>query len=686
MDMSKYKDLFISEAREHVQGMSNCILVLEKEPDSDQSINELFRHAHSVKGMSASMGYSRISELSHRLEDMMDVVRKGQVLITSSVTDILLDGVDALEKLIDSVEQEQDLEDTDIVSLLSRILNTTKGETDTAPADQTRGPSEADPESVPASGEASLPVEVKADELEDVATADPEPDTSAKAQITPTDENDLTVRFEIAADSLVPAARAYLAVKKLESLGQVRQTDPPVQEIKAGNYMGYVSVLINGVEKDLILNTLQSLAEMGQITVSEPAGTIGDGDRGEEKDTAKQPETVVSTPRKEPVSSAAGAKTVRISTALLDTFINLVGELIVTKSRLNDLLTGSGSRDVDQVLTRVDHLVSGLHAEVMKVRMMPLETVTQRLPRVIRDLARKRKKKVSLEVIGADIELDRAILEELGDPLIHILRNAVDHGLEDEGSRSAAGKDETGRIVLRAFRERDMVYVEIIDDGRGMDLEAIKAKAIEKEVLSSDQAKVISDEETVMLVCRPGFSTAKEVTDVSGRGVGMDVVQSTIDGLGGSLSIESHTGEGTTFTLRLPLTVAIVKMLLISLLDHTFAIPITRVARTVRVTAEELSESQGRHYLNLDEELISLFDLGELLSIERSADGRSVYNVVLVEATNRMVGLVVDSVVGQVDIVVKPLCYPIQYLKRYSGMTVLGDGSIVPILDLGNLF
>ena len=205
-------------------------------------------------------------------------------------------------------------------------------------------------------------------------------------------------------------------------------------------------------------------------------------------------------------------------------------------------------------------------------------------------------------------------------------------------------------------------------------------------MLSPDQAKVISDEETVMLVCRPGFSTAREVTDVSGRGVGMDVVQSTIDGLGGSLSIESHTGEGTTFTLRLPLTVAIVKMLLISLLDHTFAIPITRVARTVRVAVEEFSESQGRHYLNLDEELISIFDLGELLSIERSTDDRSVYNVVLVEATNRMVGLVVDSVVGQVDIVVKPLCYPIQYLKRYSGMTVLGDGSIVPILDLGNLF
>ena len=669
MDMSKYRDLFISEAREHVQGMSNCILVLEKEPASDESINELFRHAHSVKGMSASMGYSKIAELSHHLEDMMDVVRKGQLSISSGVTDVLLEGVDALENMVDAVQQDQGLEDIDISSLLAGVLNAMEGgDQVTAPKDE-----RTEPEVQPVSATETAPAE-----------EGPAPEASpVKQELPPFDKNDLMVKFEVAPDSLVPAARAYLAVKKLESIGQVRQTDPPVEEIKAGNYTSHVTAWIGGVNKDQILKTLQSLAEMGQISVSEPQSETAEPEKLAA--APKQPDQAAVKPKRDPVA-AAGAKTVRISTALLDTFINLVGELIVTKGRLNDLLTGSGSRDVDQVLTRVDHLVSGLHSEVMKVRMMPLETVTQRLPRVVRDLAIKRKKKVSLEVIGADIELDRAILEELGDPLIHILRNAVDHGLEDAEGREAAGKSETGRIVLRAFRERDMVYVEIIDDGRGMDLEAIKAKAVQKGVISRDQAKIISDEETVMLVCRPGFSTATEVTDVSGRGVGMDVVQSTVDGLGGSLSIESHTGEGTTFTLRLPLTVAIVKMLLISLLDHTFAVPITRVARTIRVNQEDLNESQGRQYMNLDEELVSVFDLGDLLKIERHTDGRSVFNVVLVEATNRTVGLVVDNVVGQVDIVVKPLCYPIGHLKRYSGMTVLGDGRIVPILDLGNLF
>jgi len=673
MDMSKYKDLFISEAREHVQGMSNCILILEKEPASEQSINELFRHAHSVKGMSASMGYNKISELSHRLEDMMDMVRKGQVSVSSGVTDILLEGVDALENMVAAVEKDDSLDEIDISMLLADIVTATKGQ---APAVKEQD----NPEPVTA------PEPERGKEAEQKAPETSSPETAGVGQDPPpADGGDLVVRFEIASDSLVPAARAYLAVKKLDSLGRVHRTDPLVEEIKAGKYAGHVTVWMGGVKKELIQGTLQSLAEMGQISVSEPHS--GQAEPQEAPDVIpRQHDDVVAQPRKDTGTTASSAKTVRISTALLDTFINLVGELIVTKSRLNDLLTGSGSRDVDQVLTRVDHLVSGLHSEVMKVRMMPLETVTQRLPRVVRDLARKRKKKVSLEIIGADIELDRAILEELGDPLIHILRNAVDHGLEEARERVAAGKDETGRIVLRAFRERDMVYVEIIDDGKGMDLGAIKAKAIEKGVISRDQARIISDEETVMLVCRPGFSTAKEVTDVSGRGVGMDVVQSTVDGLGGSLSIESQSGEGTTFTLRLPLTVAIVKMLLISLLDHVFAIPITRVARTIRVASEELNESQGRHYLTIDEELISVFDLGELLKIEGRKEGRPVFNVVLVEATNRTVGLVVDSVVGQVDIVVKPLCYPIQYLKRFSGMTVLGDGRIVPILDLGNLF
>ncbi len=683
MDMSKYKDLFISEAKEHIRGMSDCILILEKDPGSEEGINELFRHAHSVKGMSASMGFGLIAELSHRLEDMMDTVRRGQTKISPPLIDILLAGTDTLEGQVDAVENDSGLEEIDTSEVISRIQGVIEGDTprDQGPdgSPETMGLGEdapGDREDLPPAGE-KAPEEVGGEDSPPPAGIPPEEVLQ---------EGDLTVRFSISVDSLVPAARAYLAVRKLESLGDVRSIDPPLEQIKAGDYPGAVSLRISGAEKDKVRKTLESLAEMGNIELT------GAASQGEEvRSTHEEGRTPPTEPASPSVDKGAAkrepaAKTVRISTALLDTFINLVGELIVTKGRLNDLMTGSGSRDVDEVLTRLDHLVGNLHSEVMKVRMMPLDTVTQRLPRVVRDLARKREKNVSLEIIGADIELDRAILEELGDPLIHILRNAVDHGLEESAERVGANKDETGSIVLKAYRERDMVYVQIMDDGRGMDLDRIRSKAVQKGLISTDQAKVISDEDTVMLVCRPGFSTAAEVTDVSGRGVGMDVVQSTVEGLGGSVTIESRTGEGTTFTLRLPLTVAIVKMLLVALTDHLFAIPITRVARTIRVPRDEISESQGRRFLSLEEDLVTLFDLGELLKIESRMDGRQVHNVVLVEATNRMVGLVVDSMVGQVDIVVKPLCYPIGYLERYSGMTVLGDGRIVPILDLGNLF
>jgi len=688
MDMAKYKDLFISEAREHIRGMSDCVLILEKDPRSEQGINELFRHAHSVKGMAASMGFSSISELSHRLEDLMDTVRKGQTAISSSFIDILLGGTDTLESMVESVEKDSDLSEINTADVISRIQEVIEGG---SPAGQKAQEPPAKEEKK--EGKKEKAKEKAPDETGPEGREGPTPEGEEKkkekkgpakkteaAEEEPPDEGGLTVRFSISKESLVPAARAYMALKKLESVGKVRDVTPSKEQIKAGAFSGTVSLLMSGVEKEQIQKTLEAVVEIGEVDVSGEAVSRPDT-RSAPPEAAKVPQEPGSG-KKEPA-----AKTVRISTALLDTFINLVGELIVTKSRLDDLMSGIGSRDVDEVLTRLDHLVGNLHGEVMKVRMLPLDTVTQRLPRVVRDLARGRGKKVSLEIIGADIELDRAILEELGDPLIHILRNAVDHGLEKSSDRVAAKKDETGRIVLRAFRERDMVFVQIIDDGQGMDLGKIRSKAVEKGLVSEEQAKVISDEETVMLVCRPGFSTATEVTDVSGRGVGMDVVQSTVEGLGGSLSIESTTGEGTTFTLKLPLTVAIVKILLVTLADHFFAIPITRVARTIRVPREEVSESQGRSYLSLGENLITLFALGDLLKIESAAgSGRRMHNVVLVEATNRTVGLMVDSLVGQVDIVVKPVCYPIQYLKRYSGMTVLGDGRIVPILDLGNLF
>lgn len=651
MDMSKYKDLFISEAREHIQGINDCILVLEKDAENTESINELFRHAHSVKGMSASMGYSAIAGLSHRLEDMMDIFRQGSARISPPVVDILFQGIDFLDGMVKAVEDDSSADDLDTTGYLNDIQKIIDGR---LPEESDKGPENLS-EPVPAA--------------EGTSSAEPAPQAM---------EEELAIVFRISDTSPVPAVRAYLAIKRLGKLGEIVSVSPSLDEIKAGGYSGEVSMVVTGTDRPAVEKLLKNSTEMGEFTVS----SLKSG-----KKPKPAPAVTESVPPKTRYSAPAPAasKSVRINTQLLDTFINLVGELIVTKSRLRELSKESGSTMTDQVLTRLDHLVGTLHGEVMKVRMDPMESVTKRLPRVVRDLGRKEGKEISLVIEGAQIELDRAILEELGDPLVHILRNAVDHGIEDTGERERAGKPKMGNITISISRERDMVYVNIVDDGRGMNLKKISAKAIQKGIISEEQARVMSEEDAIMLICRPGFSTADKVTDVSGRGVGMDVVQAVVESLGGTLAIESNSGTGSRFTLKLPLTVAIVKMLLIQAREHIFAIPITRVVRTTRVAGEDVKESQGRFYITLDEDLVPLHFLRKMLSLPGPPDDNGLLTVVVVEVTNRMVGIAVDGVSGQADIVVKPLCYPLERLVGYSGMTVLGSGKIVPVLDLGNL-
>ncbi len=697
MDMTKYRDLFLSEARDHLQGMSDCLMALEKDPSASDSIDELFRHAHSVKGMAASMGYGKIAELSHRMEDMMDAIRKGRARFSRPFMDLLFAGVDSLEAMVGVVERGEALEALDSSELVARAAAAAEGKD---PGEASSSPSPG----LPVAPSATLPV---------APSATPPAAPSATLPVAPSapppaaPSSDLPpgafeVRFTLSPDCQVPAARGYLAVKKLQSLGTVLLLDPPLEKIKAGETEGTVRAVMKDASPDEVRGMLAGLPEMGEIAVTggEPASaplpplaslppleplapSSAPGLPG--PPSPRPPVSPSAAPPPPPAPRTAPSKSVRISVDLLDTFINLVGELIVTKSRLAGLLGGRSSREVDEGLTRLDQLIGTFHAEVMKVRMMPLETVTARLPRVVRDLARSRGKDALLAVEGASIELDRAILDELGDPLIHILRNAVDHGLEEGEARSRAGKDPVGHIVIRAYRERDMVHVEIADDGRGMDLVRVRAKAVEKGLIEPEQAALMSEEETIMLVCRPGFSTLDQVTDVSGRGVGMDVVRSVVESLGGNLVIRTRAGQGTTFLLKLPLTVAIVKMLLVRVGDHTLGLPITRVIRTVRATAGDLQQSQSKRYLTLGEELVPLYETRSLLALPGGREKGGGFPVVLVEATNRTAGLVVDEILGQEDIVAKPLCYPLEHLSRYSGMTVLGDGRIVPILDLKSL-
>lgn len=544
MDMSPYRDLFISESREHLRAVSELIVKMEQETGSRADVDALFRAAHSLKGMAASMGYGEIAELSHRIEDIMDRVRKEELVFDEGIADLLLEGADLLEMMITDVANELQAV-RDIGDLVQRLATYRPG----------------------AGGVAA------AEGRDDAAGA--------------------------------PTARQ----------GQPSSTTP-----------------LHG----------------------------------------------------EPDLHGDASPTVRVRTEVLDHLINITGELITNKHRLMTVGKELASPLLDEATVELSRLLRDLHTEVLLVRLIPFSTIADRFPRVVRDLAKKIGKEIVFEVDGKGIELDRGILEGLSDPLMHILRNAVDHGLESAGERRACGKPLQGRIRLIARREKDQVVVVVEDDGRGMDPARLVAAAMEKRLVSPEAGRLMSAREAFMLTCIPGFSTAREVTDVSGRGVGMDAVRSTIQALGGSLTIESELGRGSSFILRLPLTIAIINVLLVRLARITVAIPVTSVQRTVELRRELISSRGKQKVFDFDGEPLPLLSLNRVLGLPHSPAGE-LLSLFVSELKGRRVGLVVDEFIGQQEIFVKPLGRPLASMKGLGGGAVLGNGEVVFILDVANV-
>jgi two-component system, chemotaxis family, sensor kinase CheA len=534
VDMSKYRDLFITETREHLGSMNGHIVSLEKDNNNREEIDSLFRSAHSIKGMAASMGYSHISELAHRMEDLMDRVRKGTLIFNASVADLLLEGVDLLSAMVEDLEKERD-EARDISRLIERI-------------------SGYDPSSSP------------------------------------------------------PLAR--------------------------------------------------------------------------EESTDNQPPTEK---RETPGRRGESVQSVRVKTEILDRLINTTGELITNRQRLLDVGREVGSPRLDDALTELTRLLRELHGAVMRVRMMPFSSISNRFPRMVRDLAKKSGKEVEFVIEGEGIELDRSILEEISDPLVHILRNAIDHGLESIEERVAQGKAEAGKVRLSANREKDRVVITVEDDGKGMDPATILAAAAEKGFLDPAAAADLSVHEILLLTCAPGFSTAREITDVSGRGVGMDSVNTAIQSLSGTLAIESEPGKGSRIIIRLPTTISIINVLLARLAAFTVAFPVTSVSRTLEVRSSQVSVRNGHQELVLDGETIPVFDLGRLLTVPPPPRAEGFLSLFLTEVRGRRLGISVDKFLGQREVFVKPLGRPISRMKGVTGGTVLGDGEIVFVLDVASL-
>jgi two-component system chemotaxis sensor kinase CheA len=602
MDMSNYRELFLSETREHINNLNKLVVTLEEEPDNRGVIDALFREAHSVKGMAATMGYDQTAKLAHHLEDMLDNFRTTGEVPTPAV-DYLLKGIDLLENLLDDLQGDQPERDTTF--FIAKSLE----EEIALPADSV-APEDDDSLAGAAADAKGSFTENLADDQE---TA-PQPDT-------------FQVVIELAADTPAAAARGILILRELEKAGELKSSTPDMDTLsKGGDCQQIKAWLCTSLNKDHIEEALLLISGVTKVEFID--------DR--RQDDHRQHDEAVST--------------IRVRTDLLDQFVNLAGELITRRHMLKTASNRRSWQDLNQALGQAGRLIDDLHHHVLQARLMPLENITGRLPRIVRDMSRKSDKKVALRLTGTDVGIDRTILEELTDPLVHLVRNAVDHGIEQKGV-----------VTVSARREKDLVLVEVTDDGKGMCPDHLRQKAIARELITRPQAENMSDHDALMLVCQPGFSTADEVTETSGRGVGMDVVKEAINKLGGTLDIISSFGEGTRFQMRLPLSV-------------------TRVQRTLDLPSSEIRTSGSQRVFFLDEEEINLYTLAEALG-QPNVPAKETAWIIMTEVQGRRIGLQVDCFLGQRDAFVKQAGFPMSVLPGLSGATIEGDGQVVFILD-----
>jgi two-component system, chemotaxis family, sensor kinase CheA len=655
VDLHKYLALFVSESGEHLAGYAKDLVQLERAVrdggDVRPVIDSLFRHAHSVKGMSASMQQDGISALAHRAEDLVDVFRKEPARLDGEAVDVLLAAGDVLSAMVQAAANgaHPDADPALVERLVQAKRRLESGR---------RAPGVA---GIDAAAGAGAPA--------------PSPERAAPG---PPAARRVHVDVEIAPACPVPAVRAFLVVKKLGALGTVLRASPSVEDLKAGR--------IPEKKLQVVLETHETLQalEKALSQISDIAG-VGLREADAERSAAAAPGPPASV---SPAAGAEPARTVRVKTEILDGFLDAVGELILATARIREVsraLPAGYRPPLDEGVDRLHAIVKDLHDKVMTVRMTPLAVVTDGLPRAARDVARKVGKQVEVEVRGAEIEIDRAILEELSDPVLHVLRNAVDHGLEPPHLRLLAGKPATGRVTVNARRERDRVILEIADDGKGIDAAKLRQSAVARGALAPEAAAALSDREALLLACLPGISTAETVTDLSGRGVGLDAVKRTVEALGGAIEIESAPGQGSRFTFRLPLTVAVQPVLLVRVGEEVLGLPIAKVHGAAQVELSRLDRSRGEPVLAYDGGLVPVHDLTRLLGFPDGA-ARDERAVVIAEGGEAgRIGLAVDGLLGQQEAVLKPLGAPLENVPGLSAVTVLGNGRPVFILDVQRL-
>ncbi len=695
MDVSQYLEIFLDETKEHLQNLSDQLMNLEQDPENMDTINEIFRAAHTLKGMAGTMGYKRMQNLTHDMENVFSEVRNGAIKADGSMIDILFQCLDSLEEYTENIQNTSDEGTNDnehLIKALNDILNG-KGSAPVV-AEAVNAPAQS---AAPATD--SAPVATQPDEAKEKWRAISFTDTDKKVlgEAKKQGKNVFGLSVYVQETCILKAARAFLVYKALEELGEIMISVPSAQDIEDEKFdFDFSVIFITEADMDKVKSAVMNVSEIEncymapvelEMEKEEEVSVV------EEKTTeiAAAQHTTGQTLAKTEKKAAAKPivnRTVRVDIEKLDVLMNLVSELIIAKNSLVSAAQTEGitsNSSVNEPIEYLESVTTNLHESVMKVRMVPIESVVQKFPKMIRDLSKKLDKKMQLFMSGEETELDRTVVDEIGDPLMHLLRNSADHGLESAEVRKKRGKPEVGSIFLDAYQDGNNVVIEVRDDGNGIDVESVKAKAVEKGKITQEQADVMTDKDAIDLLFQPSFSTAKQVTDVSGRGVGLDVVKSKIESLSGDVEVKTKLGEGSTFIIRLPLTLAIIQALMVEVGGEKYAISLGSIQTIEDIAPNEIKFVQNEEVINLRGDVIPLIRLNKVLDNESTKGPDDNLIVAIVKKGDKLAGLVVDELMGQQEIVIKSLGKYINKSKVISGATILGDGEIALIIDANAL-
>ncbi|MBN2110991.1 MAG: chemotaxis protein CheA [Methanosarcinaceae archaeon] len=675
MDMSEYKDIFKAESEEHLQQLNESLLGLEQNPGEMEFINTMFRSAHTLKGMSATMGFGTIAELTHEMENLMDIIRKCQVTVNDSLIDVLFECLDTLEALVESIDNDEEVNISHLQATLEQAMNSTLCATENIAEAACDLEASGEKDMSSREGMTAQGIDLSADENASIENATHEGCNISSLKVT------------LDGSCVLKSARSALVLINISKIGQIIKCMPCETDLEDEKFDREFTVIYSTKESDeKIAEIIGRIAEVKEIAIT-PLNTCApeaEGHVAKEYPACSSSEKSTSAIRRS--DTVKSIQSVRVNIERLDNLMNLVGELIINKIRLNQLASDLNAKQLDESLANLDRLTNEIQTEVMEARMVPIDQVFSRFPRMVRDLAKSEGKQINLIIEGKEIELDRTVLDEIGDPLVHLLRNAVDHGIEPAEERIRLGKPEAGFVGLSASRQRNSVLIEVEDDGKGMDPAHLKDVAVKKGILSREDVDKLSDSEALNLIFYPGFSGAQVITDVSGRGVGMDAVKTKIEALGGSVKVSSVPGEGSSIKLQLPLTVAIIQSLMVTVAGETYAIPLANVVRDVGIRTEDIKSIEGKEVIMLRGEVLPLLRLHNVLDSPHEIEEKDNLIVVVVERMGTNIGFVVDQLLGQQEVIIKTLDNKLlKNTKGFAGATILGDGSVALILDIATL-